>query len=586
MNTSDTISCASNWAILSGEGSSTGSAIEYYWLDTTNDTIGNSLQQTVTEGGFYTLIVYSSYSGCSASSEIFVEDNTDYPIAEINSIGSQSITCQNNSVVLSGEGSGPLGEISFEWFYNGNFISGEVEIQVEQAGDYMLQIINFVNGCSAYDTITVEENMLLPDIDILTPPELNCIDTIIQIDASNSSTGSEFEYQWSSQSGNGILSGTNTLTPSVNLPGIYLLVIENTDNGCADSSSVTITANTELPLAEAGAAADLDCDNPTSFLNGTGSSIGSKFEYLWFGNGILNGGDSLTPEVNQTGVFTLLVTNTENGCTATDEVIIGGTTDFLSGAFIFVDDPDCQNENNGSIQIESEVGGIGPYMYSIEGQPFVQNNLFGGLSAGTYEITVMDATGCEWDTLVTLNVPGDVFVNLGEDILIPLGDSVQLTPQINIPFAQIDTFFWEHSDEDFCDTCFDQWVSPHQTSSYSITVFNEAGCRSVDEVVIRVEKNRLVYFPNAFSPNNDGNNDIFMIYGGKDVLRVNSFQIYNRWGGIVFEQMDFKPNNPQHGWDGTLRGQPLNPDVFVYFAEIEFIDGRVLQFKGDITLFK
>ena len=55
---------------------------------------------------------------------------------------------------------------------------------------------------------------------------------------------------------------------------------------------------------------------------------------------------------------------------------------------------------------------------------------------------------------------------------------------------------------------------------------------------------------------------------------------------VVFERNNFNPNEPQYGWDGTHKGQPLNPDVFVYFAEVEFIDGRVEIIKGDVTLFK
>ncbi len=586
LSSSDTITCENALAQISSNGSTVGSEIEYLWLDSENDSIGNSLQQNVTEGGFYTLIVSSNYSGCSAESEIFIEENTNLPLAEIDPVGSQSINCQNSSIVLSGEGSGPANEIIFEWFFGGNMFSNESQIQVDEAGEYVLQITNFVNGCAAFDTIIIDENIQLPVIEIIPPSELNCIDTQIQIDATNSSVGIEFDYQWISVLGGGIQSGASTLMPTINQDGEYVLIIENTENGCIDSSSVTVISNTELPIAEAGEAEDLNCDNPTAFLNGSGSSTGLNFNYLWTGTGILNGDSSLSPEVNQTGIFTLLVTNIENGCTANDAVTVGGTTDFVSGALVLATDPDCFGVNNGSIQVESEIGGEGPYLYSIDGQSFVQNSFFNGLSAGVYNLTVMDASGCEWDTLITLNFPTDISVNLGEDRVISLGDSINLDPLLNVSFSQIDTFFWQQNDPVFCDTCFNQWVTPFQTSTYSITVLNETGCRSTDEVTIRVEKNRLVYIPNAFSPNNDGTNDKFMIYGGKNVLKIKTFQIFNRWGAVVFERSEFQPDDPQNGWDGTYKGQILNPDVFVYFAEIEFIDGITILYKGDVTLFK
>ena len=76
-----------------------------------------------------------------------------------------------------------------------------------------------------------------------------------------------------------------------------------------------------------------------------------------------------------------------------------------------------------------------------------------------------------------------------------------------------------------------------------------------------------------------------MIYANTaKVKQVNTFQIYDRWGELVFSAKNFLPNNPAFGWGGRLNGQQLNPAVFVYFAEIEFIDGSSEIFKGDVTL--
>lgn len=75
-----------------------------------------------------------------------------------------------------------------------------------------------------------------------------------------------------------------------------------------------------------------------------------------------------------------------------------------------------------------------------------------------------------------------------------------------------------------------------------------------------------------------------MIFSGKDVVGIRSFQIYNRWGENVFEVYDFLPNNPAYGWDGRFRGIPCNSAVFVWYAEVEFVDGEIILFKGDVTL--
>jgi gliding motility-associated-like protein len=67
---------------------------------------------------------------------------------------------------------------------------------------------------------------------------------------------------------------------------------------------------------------------------------------------------------------------------------------------------------------------------------------------------------------------------------------------------------------------------------------------------------------------------------------IESFLIFDRWGTQIFEQQNFFPNDPANGWDGTYRGEKLNPAVFVYQAKVKFIDGQTLLFKGDITLIR
>ncbi len=109
-------------------------------------------------------------------------------------------------------------------------------------------------------------------------------------------------------------------------------------------------------------------------------------------------------------------------------------------------------------------------------------------------------------------------------------------------------------------------------------------CEASDEILVRVKKDRLVYIPNVFSPNEDGQNDIFYIFGGDGVERIDLFRIYDRWGEVVFSATNFDPNDEDFGWDGKLRGEPMNPAVFVYHATVTFIDGFVIEYTGDITL--
>ena len=78
-----------------------------------------------------------------------------------------------------------------------------------------------------------------------------------------------------------------------------------------------------------------------------------------------------------------------------------------------------------------------------------------------------------------------------------------------------------------------------------------------------------------------------MIYSdSKSVKNINVFQVFDRWGELVFEDYNFMPDDPTHSWDGWLKDEPMNPAVFVYWAEIEFIDGIVIIYKGGVTLLR
>ncbi|MCC6725403.1 MAG: gliding motility-associated C-terminal domain-containing protein, partial [Saprospiraceae bacterium] len=89
----------------------------------------------------------------------------------------------------------------------------------------------------------------------------------------------------------------------------------------------------------------------------------------------------------------------------------------------------------------------------------------------------------------------------------------------------------------------------------------------------------------SFSPNGDGINDVFMIFSdGKSVKSVNSLKVFSRWGESVFELFDFPPDDYNYGWNGNYRGELLDVAVFVYYAEVEYIDGKKQLLKGDVTL--
>jgi len=115
-------------------------------------------------------------------------------------------------------------------------------------------------------------------------------------------------------------------------------------------------------------------------------------------------------------------------------------------------------------------------------------------------------------------------------------------------------------------------------------MIQDGGCMSTDQITVTVKENSRVFIPNIFSPNNDGINDIFVINTGPGVAQIRSLRLYDRWGALVHNVENVPANRESYGWDGTLKGNPSSQNVYVYFVELELLNGRVIDFRGDVSL--
>jgi len=123
-------------------------------------------------------------------------------------------------------------------------------------------------------------------------------------------------------------------------------------------------------------------------------------------------------------------------------------------------------------------------------------------------------------------------------------------------------------------------VNPFKTTQYILTGYNSKTCYSSDTLnVYVVEDCGEMYIPNAFTPNNDGVNDVLYVRG--ICLQSLTFMVFNRWGEKVFETLD-----QTKGWDGTYKGEEMNTGVFVYRLEGKTYDGKSFQLKGNVTLIR
>lgn len=244
--------------------------------------------------------------------------------------------------------------------------------------------------------------------------------------------------------------------------------------------------------------------------------------------------------------------------------------------------PRCPGENNGSIIISNIQNGSGTYYLSINGDPTTTNLTIENLSQGSYAINITDSYHCETTLNAVIVDPVAVQIDLGEDVTIKLGESHDIQVLSNLT---IESFIWLETDGLNCPIdCLNPNLSPLETTTYTLIARDENDCTTIDSVTIFVDKSRNVFIPNAFSPNGDGFNDYFTIYGGIDVEEIVNFQVYNRWGDVVFSKKNFQPNDNLIGWDGFFNGKNVNNGVYIFSVEILFKDGLKEMYSGDVTI--
>lgn len=391
--------------------------------------------------------------------------------------------------------------------------------------------------------------------------------------------------------GNAFNPGAATFATGGQAPGLFIFRYTIAGEApCPDDfAQVSIRIHSN-PVADAGADIALGCDLSLASIGSSQTTAG--MQYQWTGAAGVDPMDANIPvtEVAQADTYTLRVTDPLTGCTDSDEVTVTASTDFLD-PFATVIPITCFQANDGYIRIDSIAGGHAPYSYSLNGGTFAGLALFGPLQPGLYTVNVRDDSGCEAQLSFNIGEPDQMDVKLitnlnsGENT-INLGDTIQLIALVNRADDQIGSVVWKPDSLNYAPVELVREISPGESTFYTIAVTDINGCSDTYRLAVFVRKPRNVFIPNGFSPDNDGENDLFYIFGGKEILEVNRFMIFNRWGDLVYEQSHFQPNDPAHGWDGAYNGLPLNAGVYVYSAEIEFVDGEKVVYKGDVVLLR
>ncbi len=409
------------------------------------------------------------------------------------------------------------------------------------------------NGCANYTTTIVTVNAL--------PVITATSDTICigQQTATLTANGA-ITYTWSP----GLSSASTTVVTGNPLTTTTYTVLGTDLNNCIGTITTTIQVN-PLPVITANSSS-ICLGQQTATLTANGAST-----YSWIPSATLS--SSVGATVNGTPTVTTsytLVGTDVNGC------IDSKTTSIT----IYPIPIASLSINTNTICIGSPViitpSGAGSYLLMPGNLTSILNYTLMPVANTVYSVVGTSANNC-----VSINNPTVALTVYALPIISALSDAtLNIGQTTTITAHGGSTYLWSPADGLSCATCATIAASPYVTTMYIVSGVDIHGCKNEDTLFVHVEYVCGDFFvPNVFSPNGDGLNDHINVHGA--CISTFSFQVFNRWGELVFETTDLT-----NGWDGTYRGKPMDTGVFVYRVDGVTRTNTPFSVKGNITLLR
>lgn len=201
---------------------------------------------------------------------------------------------------------------------------------------------------------------------------------------------------------------------------------------------------------------------------------------------------------------------------------------------------------------------------------------------GTYGLQLESA--CEEDRAEVLVEASTLTVDLGPPVQVEAGETLVVIPTVT-GAGQVMSYDWTwlpSGTSTICPSCDQFKFAPLQEGVVQLKITDEYGCKASDLTSVSLT-DFGVYVPNAFSPNGDGQNDHFYVYGKKD-YQILSFRIFDRWGNQLYVQKDISTNQSALGWNGESQGRPMNTGIYVWQLVVLAKNGQQQLLAGDVQL--
>ncbi|MBX7107940.1 MAG: gliding motility-associated C-terminal domain-containing protein [Chitinophagales bacterium] len=511
----------------------------------------------------------ASISGLSAGSyQVTVSDTVnceavysfdltyDNPVTFTNAIHDAACFgyCDGIATIFAANGAAPY---NYSWSGTGNVTSYDSALC---AGDYYVTITD-ANYCERIDTITIgspAEIQLTPTV-----KDVSCFGGYDGWATVNATGGSGiYFFNWQP-------SGQNSDTAKNLVTGTYTVTATDT-KGCFADLDVTISSPPKILIAPS--VTPVSCYGFSDGAITTSVSQGvAPYQYYWVNSGQVTSAINSLPE----GSYSLLVTD-DSGCQQLDTFYVS-QPDSLTG-ILAITPPSCPSANDGGVAAVM-TGGTTPYAFIWNNNPLMNTPSLVNLAQGYFSVLVTDANNCNVTIAEYVKALPDLVINAGMDVSIELGHSTILNAQVD-RFGDFD-FQWKPPYNLSDSLSWTTYAYPFQTTEYVVEVTDPAsGCVGSDTVTVILLPSGYVLVPSAFTPNNDGLNDLLFPVSG-ELVEITSFKIFNRWGQVVF-------SGTAEGWDGTFHGKPEETAAYVYEVHylIEGRDGQSYTTSGSVMLIR
>lgn len=441
------LSCTQDTIILDASNSITGGNGMFSWSTNNGNIISSTIGDSIVVNSIGTYTVTLEEDGCVSTDMVTVQADDSVPNAQFNF---NEINCNFDSSFIDASFNRPI--VSYKWLFENDSIAMTEDIVVADSGTYMLEVIAD-NGCEATFNINIAENFetASPDLSVI---DIDCNNPNVNIEVANTSNG---QHQWFYND----LFISNQVSPSVNLPGEYKLIISES-NGCLDSFFITVGIDTISPETNL-IVPEITCANPQATVIASSSSPAI---FTYFGTGIVSQ-DSTMAIIDQPGNFTVNALG-DNGCINDTSFVILPDVNFpvfeVQDGFIDCGEDSIQIVNNVSTAgVDFSWTGPGGFS-SNDPEPFIY-------SSGFYRVVGTTNNGCSvFDTIEVFLNPSIPVIRFSRDTLDCNSEFVTITPDITSNFL----FDWRGPDFNASTPA----ITVDSAGVYGVTVTdaNDANC--------------------------------------------------------------------------------------------------------------